>query len=117
MFNLLQVVVVEIIAVDSRPYHIAIAVILSPQDKVRNIIVKISKFVLDGKLKEEKANGLIAKLYNVIIKIDEGKLKPAVNQINPFINQVKGFIVARKISQAYGNELIDDANAGIGELS
>jgi hypothetical protein len=90
--------------------------ILTPQQAIQNLIVQVQGLV--PPLNQGQANGLIAKLNQAILQLNNGNPNTAVNQLNAFINQVNAFMSGNNpiLTQAQGQPLIDAAQAIINAL-
>ncbi len=71
---------------------------------------------LFGTLRRGVAHSLTAKVIQVERKINEGKLRPAINQLGAFINQVNALVRSRRLRPEQGAELIELAEAAIAAL-
>lgn len=81
------------------------------------LITKVHNLVIDGELLKGHGGGLLAKLNQILEKIDHGKIKPAVNQLEAFKHQVSGYINSGHLTTAQGNELIEWANEIINDMT
>jgi len=71
----------------------------------------VQNLINAGTLTQNQGAGLIDKLNQVSVKLDEGQAGAACSQLNSFINQVNAFINNHSLTQAQGQALIDAANA------
>ncbi len=83
----------------------------SAQQQIQAIIQMVDDLVIQEVLTGEQTKGLKAKLYAAITLLDQGKPRPACNQLGAFINQVKAFVNARALTFAQGQRLIRAAVA------
>lgn len=90
--------------------------VLSPEEVAQNLIGKVEDLVSIGSLSERQGDGLIAKLTEIIEKLNASlPLETVCKQINAFIKQVNAFIKAGKLSAEESAELTESAiSAGIG---
>ena len=109
--------VVATVPVGSQPFGVAITPLTTPQEATQDLINEVTDLVAAGSLNSGQGNAFTSKLEAVIKKLDQGKTKPAVNQLGAFINQVNAFIKTGKLSPVEGQPLIDAANAIINQLS
>jgi len=91
-------------------------IVQSLQDAVDSISDSVGDLVISGILNNGNGNALQSKLDNIIDKIDDGKTKPAKNQLNAFINQVQDFVDSGKLTSEEGQPLIDAAQTIIDNL-
>jgi hypothetical protein len=61
-----------------------------------SLIARVQALVAAGTLKENQAAGLIAKLEQIRLKLENGQTRAANNQFVAFINQVKALVRARR---------------------
>ena len=94
------------------PTTLAAGVYLGP---VEGLAAQVEALVSDGAIKRGPGKGLIAKVEGAQSKMDKGHAIAAANQLEAFINQVNG-LIPKKLSQAEGQPLIDQANAIIASL-
>jgi len=62
-------------------------------------------------LNRGQKRALIAKLKNALRSLDQGKKRPAINQLKAFVNNVEALIRSGRLSPDDGQQLINDANA------
>ena len=98
------------IPVGNGPFDIAFKTSRSPQDQIAALIDQIETLILGGTLTQNQGDGLIDKLNQVIIKLDNDQAGAACNQLSSFSNQVSAFINSGALT-AEGQPLIDAANA------
>jgi hypothetical protein len=84
--------------------------VLTPQDATDTMIDDVQDLVDTGVLNQGQGNALTHKLDNIIAKLNQGKTKAAINQLEAFINQVTDLINNGVLSAAEGQPLIDTAN-------
>ena len=72
--------------------------------------------VVNADLPTNIENSYLANLKKVAKFIEDGKLNPAINQLNAFLSKVEGDIQQGEIDPVLGNMLIDAAEALIAEL-
>lgn len=83
-------------------------VVLTPQDAIEELIEDIEELEDQGRL--HNGNGLIAKLRQIIAKLDSGNTDAACNQLGAVINQVNAFIAASVLEPSDGQDLLDSIN-------
>jgi probable HAF family extracellular repeat protein len=81
--------------------------------EMKEVVLELGQF---GTLRRGVAHALTAKLIQVERKINEGKLRPAINQLGAFINQVNALVRSRRLRPEQGAELIELAEAAIAAL-
>lgn len=86
-------------------------------EAVEDIIDDIQPLVDLDILNSGQANALLAKLESIVEKLNQGKIKPAINQLKAFINQVQSFIDEGKLPEVEGQELIVAATDIINQVS
>jgi hypothetical protein len=74
-----------------------------------SLIARVQALVAAGSLRENQAAGLIAKLEQIRLKLENGQTRAANNQFVAFINQVK--VNNGSLTATQGQALIDAANA------
>ena len=87
--------------------------VLTPVQKIQQVITFIQGLVTSGKLNNGQANSLIAKLNAAKMNINHENTQAATNELNAFINEVNADIKIGKLSSTDGQTLIDEANAVI----
>lgn len=93
------------------------------QAMIASLKAKTTTVLITGKSAETKDRpGLIEKLDEAALKLDQGKFCDAVAKINDFKNRVNALIAAGKINQdpalgTTGQELLSDADAIIKALN
>jgi len=87
--------------------------ILTPVQKIQQMITLIQGLVTSGKLNNGQANSLIVKLNAAKMSINHENTQAATNELNAFINEVNADIKTGKLSSTDGQTLIDEANAVI----
>jgi hypothetical protein len=83
----------------------------SPQQNLDLLIGQIQALVTAGTLTQNQGDGLIDKIEQVIVKLDNNQTGAACNQLDSFINQVNAFISNGSLTQAQGQSLINAVNA------
>ena len=81
---------------------------LSPQIRASRLMSEVEALVQNNALTQDQADGLLNKLRAVISSLEDGRVRPAVNQLNAFINQVEAFI-PRKLTAEQGGLLLHEA--------
>lgn len=79
----------------------------SAQSQLESVVNAVEALVANGSLNHGNGNALIVKLESAIDKIDAGKVKPAVNNLNAFIHQVDVFVSTGKLTAAQGQYLVE----------
>ena len=92
------------------------------QAMIASLRTKTEGVVITGKSAEKDLNGLLAKLNEATLKVDQGKFCDAVVKLNDFKARVNQLIAAGRINQdpavgTTGQELINDADATIAALN
>ena len=92
------------------------------QAMIASLRTKTEGVVITGKSAEKDLNGLLAKLNEAALKVDQGKFCDAVVKLNDFKARVNQLIAAGRINQdpalgTTGQELINDADATIAALN
>ena len=64
--------------------------------------IKFQALVDDGALNKGQGNSLTSKLENIIKKFEDGKNKPACNQLDAFTQQVNSLIADGVLTSAEG---------------
>ncbi len=90
--------------------------VLTPVQKIQEMITFIQGLVNSGKLNNGQANSLIVKLNAAKKNIDHKSTQAATNKLNAFINEVNADIKTGKLSSTDGQTLIDEANAVINAI-
>jgi N-acetylneuraminic acid mutarotase len=88
--------------------------ITTPQQSVTALITLLSSPSLG--LVKAQINSLTDKLTNVLVSIQQGLYKQAINQLNAFVNSVQSSLKTGKISASTATALISAANAIISAL-
>jgi len=93
------------------------------QSMLASLKAKTTNVVITGKSAETKdRQGLLDKLNEATLKVDQAKFCDAVVKVNDFKTRVNALIAAGKINQdptagATGQELLNDADAIIASLN
>lgn len=93
------------------------------QAMIASLKAKTTNVAITGKSAETKDRpGLLAKLDEATLKVDQGKFCDAIAKLNDFKARVNALVVAGKINQdpalgTTGQELIADADATIAALN
>jgi hypothetical protein len=92
------------------------------QAMLASLKTKTTTVVITGKSAEKDLNGLISKLDEAILKLDQAKFCDSVEKLNDFKARVNALITAGRINQdpalgTTGTELIADADAIIAGLN
>jgi YVTN family beta-propeller protein len=90
--------------------------VLTPVQKIQQMITLIQGLVTSGKLNHGQANSLIVKLNAAKMNINHENTQAATNELNAFINEVNADIKTDKLSSTDGQTLIDEANAVINAI-
>jgi len=88
----------------------------SAQNQIEDTLGDVQDLVDAGVINNGNGNALTVKLQGAIDKLHNGKLTPAVNQLNAFINQVNVFISTGELTSAQRQPLIDAALAAIDSI-
>ncbi len=102
---------------ESAPSALSVTRAATPQAEIADIIDAVETLVAQGQLSRDQGDGLIDKLKEAILKLDDGNDAPAVNQLRAFINQVNGFVNAGVLSSADGEFLIGAAGDVIDRIN
>ena len=92
------------------------------QAMIASLRAKTEGVVITGKSADKDLNGLLAKLNEATLKVDQGKFCDAVVKLNDFKARVNALIIAGRINQdpalgTTGQELLNDADATIAALN
>jgi hypothetical protein len=92
------------------------------QAMIGTLKTKTEGVVITGKSADKDLNGLVGKLNEAALKVDQGKFCDAVVKLNDFKVRVNALIVAGRINQdpaagTTGQELLNDADATIAALN
>ena len=92
------------------------------QAMIASLKAKTETVTITGKSADKDLNGLVAKLNEAALKVDQGKFCDAVAKLNDFKAKVNQLIAAGKINQdpalgTTGQELLNDADATIAALN
>ena len=92
------------------------------QAMIASLRTKTEGVVITGKSADKDRAGLILKLNEATLKVDQGKFCDAVAKLNDFKVRVNALIAAGKINQdpavgTTGQELLNDADATIAALN
>ena len=92
------------------------------QAMIASLKTKTETVIITGKSAEKDRAGLVGKLNEASLKVDQAKFCDAVVKLNDFKVKVNALIVAGKINQdpalgTTGQELIADADATIASLN
>lgn len=88
----------------------------TPAELTQALIEKVQSMVNGDTLTEGQGIGLMDKLNQIVSKIENSNLRPAINQLKAFENQVSGLMRANAITIEEGNELIEAADSIIEKL-
>ena len=92
------------------------------QAMITSLRTKTEGVVITGKSADKDLAGLVGKLNEATLKVDQGKFCDAVVKLNDFKARVNALIVAGRINQdpalgTTGQELLNDADATIAALN
>lgn len=92
------------------------------QAMIASLRTKTEGVVITGKSADKDLAGLVGKLNEATLKVDQGKFCDAIVKLNDFKARVNALIVAGKINQdpavgTTGQELLNDADATIAALN
>ena len=92
------------------------------QAMITSLKTKTTSVLITGKSAEKDRAGLVAKLDEATLKVDQGKFCDAIAKLNDFKVRVNQLIAAGKINQdpaagTTGQELLSDADATIAALN
>ena len=92
------------------------------QAMIASLRTKTEGVVITGKSADKDLAGLVGKLNEATLKVDQGKFCDAIVKLNDFKARVNALIVAGKINQdpavgTTGQELLNDADATIASLN
>jgi len=92
------------------------------QAMIASLRTKTETVIITGKSAEKDRAGLLEKLTDASLKVDQAKFCDAVAKVNDFRNRVNALIAAGKINQdpalgTTGQELLNDADAIIKALN
>lgn len=85
-------------------------------DELDDIVEALSEGQ-DAVLTSDQAAGLLGKINEVMTRIENGRTRPAANQLNAFIRQVEGFVAAGVLTSAVGQQLINQAEGIVAQLA
>lgn len=85
----------------------------TPQQMLSDVADQVDAQVTSGVLNNGQGHALTTRLDHAVKKLDQGKTKPAANEIQAFINQVEGLVHGHKFTEAESQALIDAANAAL----
>jgi hypothetical protein len=89
-----------------------------PADKtIGDMIMNIQNLVRSGIIDHQNGDPLISKLYEVIMLLDEGETREAINVLNTFIRKVERMFKKDQIPYDYKEDLINQAKALIGKIN
>ena len=80
------------------------------EEATATITDDVQALIDDSTLNKGQGNSLTSKLDNIIEKFEDGKNKPACNQLNAFTQHVDSLIDDGVLTSAQGQPLIDQAN-------
>ena len=79
---------------------------------VETVIETVADLINASGLSLGQGNSLITKLTNANVSFEQGRTRPAINQLNAFTNQVEALIRTGRLDAVIGQELLDQiANA------
>jgi hypothetical protein len=89
---------------------------------IASLRTKTETVIITGKQSEKDRNGLIGKINEASLKVDQAKFCDAAGKLNDFKVKVNALIAAGKINQdttagTTGQELLNDADAIIAALN
>ncbi len=92
------------------------------QAMIGSLKTKTETVTVTGKSAEKDLNGLLGKLNEAALKVDQGKFCDAIVKLNDFKARVNALIAAGRINQdptlgTTGQELLNDADATIAALN
>ena len=92
------------------------------QAMITSLRTKTEGVIITGKSAEKDRSGLLGKLNEATLKVDQAKFCDAVTKLNDFKVRVNTLIVAGRINQdpaigTTGQELLNDADASIAALN
>lgn len=74
-----------------------------------SLLDAVDALAASGALNRGQANALPSKLHNVVGRLESGRDRAALNQLDAFLNQVQAFQRARVLTSAQGEALLDVA--------
>jgi hypothetical protein len=80
---------------------------------IDSLISETQAVTITGQNADKDRAGLLGKLSNAEIKLDQAKFSDAIQKLNDYIAKVEQLIAAGHISQTDGNTLISGANDAI----
>jgi photosystem II stability/assembly factor-like uncharacterized protein len=83
---------------------------INPNYLIISLIEDVELLVDDGFLNQGQGNALIVKLDQVLDRLADDRLKPAVNALDAFSNQVDAFVRGGVLSPEIGQDLSDQVN-------
>jgi hypothetical protein len=83
---------------------------ISSEEAAETITDDVQALIDEGTLNKGQGKSLTSKLDNIIKKFENGKDKPACNQLNAFTQHVDSLIADGILTSAEGQPLIDQAN-------
>jgi hypothetical protein len=87
-----------------------------PEEMIDLIGGAVEELVSQGILDTGEANALTVKLDAVKRRIDQGKMKSAVNMLGSFVNQVNALVNSGRLSEADARVLIEAAENAVSQL-
>ena len=83
---------------------------ITSEEATATITDDVQALIDDSTLNKGQGNSLTSKLDNIIEKFEDGKNKPACNQLNAFTQHLDSLIDDGVLTSAQGQPLIDQAN-------
>ena len=92
------------------------------QAMIGTLKTKTETVVITGKSADKDLSGLLAKINEAALKVDQAKFCDAIEKLNDFKVRVNALIVAGRINQdpalgTTGQDLLNDADASIAALN
>ena len=92
------------------------------QAMIGSLKTKTETVAITGKSADKDLNGLVAKLNEAALKVDQAKFCDAIVKLNDFKARVNALIAAGRINQdptlgTTGQDLLNDADASIAALN
>jgi hypothetical protein len=85
--------------------------VLSPAQQILKMLDQVQALVADGTLNNGQWNALTVKLTHVQSKLDAGRTRVALNNLNAFTNQVLDLVEGGMLPQTTGESLLGAASA------
>jgi hypothetical protein len=89
----------------------------SPEERLDLLVGEVEALMASGALNQGQGNALIVKLEGASDKLDDGKVKVAMNRLEAFVNQVHALVDDGILSFEQGQHLVDQAESIIRQIA